>query len=61
MYVQCPIFLSDFKEIWSFSKDFHKSFQLKISRKSVQLEPRSYMRIDGQTDGHKKASRRCRD
>jgi hypothetical protein len=57
MYVECPIFLWDYKEIWSFSKEFHKSSQLKISSKSVQLEPRWYMRING----HEETSRRCRD
>jgi hypothetical protein len=30
-------------------------------RKSVRLEPRCYMRIDGQTDEHEEASRRSRD
>jgi len=54
-------FCSILKEIWSSSKDFHKSYQTKISRKSVQWEPRCYMRIDGQTDGHEEPSTRCRD
>ena len=59
--VHCAVFLLNFKEIWSSSKDFHKSSQLKISRKSVQLEPRCYMRIGGRTDGHEEPSRLCHD
>ena len=49
LHVMCPILLSDFNQIWSFSTHFHKSPQYKISRKSVQLEPRRNMRPDRRT------------
>jgi hypothetical protein len=35
-YVRCPIQLTDFNQIRSFSIDFHKSSQYQTSRKSVQ-------------------------
>jgi len=36
--------LTDFNQICSFSRDFHKVLQHQISRKSVQWEPRWYTR-----------------
>ena len=47
----CPIFLSDFKQIWIFLTDFHRCLQHDISRKSAQRESRWYIRRDGQTEG----------
>jgi len=51
LHVSARKFCSIFKEIWSFSTDFNKRLQYQISRKSVQWEPRWYMRTDGQTNG----------
>jgi len=34
--VKCPIFLSNFNQIWIFSRYFQKSYQYQISRKSVK-------------------------
>jgi len=39
---ECPIFLSDFNQIWVLSTNFRKNFQ--ISLKSAQWEPRRYTR-----------------
>jgi len=39
IHIKCPIFLSDFTEIWIFSTDFHKSLQFESSRKSFHWEP----------------------
>ena len=47
--VSCMIIhgaLSDFHQLWIFSADFRRSFQYQISRKSVHLEPRCYIRTD---------------
>lgn len=38
--------LSDFNQNWSSLTDFCKSAQYKIPQKSIQLEPRLYMRTD---------------
>jgi hypothetical protein len=35
LHVNCPIYLLDFNEIWSFSADFHWSTQYQIPRKSI--------------------------
>ena len=43
-HVMCPIVLSDFLQIWSFSTNFHRRVQYQISRKSFQWQPRCYMR-----------------
>jgi len=47
LYVKFPVLLSDCSKIWSFSTDFRGRSQFQISRKSVQWEPRCYMRTDG--------------
>jgi hypothetical protein len=44
----CPIFLSDFNPIWTFSTDRHKSSHYPVSLKFIQGEPRRYVRTDGQ-------------
>jgi len=51
-HIEGPIFLSDFKQIRSFSTDFHKILQNQISLKSVQQEPLPYTQTDTQMDGH---------
>ena len=35
LHVNCPIVLSDFNRIWSFSADFRGSAQYQIPRKSI--------------------------
>jgi len=50
---QCPIFFSDFNQIWIFLTDFHKSHEYQIPQKSVQQDPLWYV----QTEGHDEASR----
>jgi hypothetical protein len=35
LHTNCPIFLSDFNQIWSFSANFHASIQYQIPRKST--------------------------
>jgi hypothetical protein len=47
--VKCPIVLPDFNQIRSSSTDFDKRHQYQILRKSVQSEPRWYMRADRRT------------
>jgi len=44
LHVKCPLRLFDFNQILSFSTDFPNSLQYQISRKSVHLEPRWYVR-----------------
>jgi hypothetical protein len=39
-HIECPIFLTDFIQIWIFSADFHENLQYQFSRKSVQRESR---------------------
>jgi hypothetical protein len=34
-HVNCPTFVPDFNQVWSFSIDFHDSLQYQISRKTV--------------------------
>ena len=46
LHVKCPTFLPDFNQILFSQHNFHKSLQFKISRKSVQWEPRWKMRTD---------------
>ena len=58
LHVKYPLFLSDFKESWILSTYFRKIFKYQTSWKSVQWEPSSSMRMDGQTDGHNEASSR---
>jgi hypothetical protein len=46
LHVNCALCLFDFKQILSFSTDFHNGLQYQISRKSAHLEPRWYMRTE---------------
>jgi hypothetical protein len=58
LHVECPIFLSDFKQIWVLPTCFRKSSKYQISLKCVQWDPRWHM----QTDRHGEPKRRfCRD
>jgi len=41
LYINCPIFVSDYQQIWIVTKYFHVGLHPKISRKSVQWETRS--------------------
>jgi hypothetical protein len=51
LHVNYPLFLSDFKETWIFSKVFRKIHRYQISWKSVQWLPSFFMRTDRRTDG----------
>jgi hypothetical protein len=53
LHVTCPTLSSNLNQIWIFSTDFHRSPHYQISRISVQ----SYLRTDGQTDGHDEANK----
>jgi hypothetical protein len=57
-HVKSPIVLSDVNKFWSFSTDFYKSPQHRISRKSIQCG-KVLIRGDGQTeaDGHDEANK----
>jgi len=57
-YTKFPIFSSDFKQIWIYSKEFRRSPRYQILRKSVQWELRYYMQSDGRTDRHDECNRR---
>ena len=57
LHVKCPIWSSDFNQIYSFSTRFRRSSQYKISRKSVQWEPPWYKRTHGVTDRHDEAKK----
>jgi hypothetical protein len=50
LHVKCPIFLFDFKQIWSFSTDFLKICILKFHE---NLFSESYADICGQTNRHR--------
>ena len=50
VHIKCPVFLSDFKQIWIFWTDFSKSFQYRTSRTSLRWEPSWYGLPDEQTD-----------
>jgi hypothetical protein len=54
LHVQCPLFWSDFNEIWIFLKNLRKILKYKISRKSFPCEPRCFM-LTRQTDRHDEA------
>jgi hypothetical protein len=51
LYVKYPLFLSDFNEICTFSKDFRKILKLQFLWKSFQLKPSWSMRTEEETDG----------
>ena len=55
LHVKCPTFLTDFKEIYVFSADFHK-----VPTTKFQSYPTRGSRADicGQTDGHDEGNRR---
>ena len=48
LQVKCPIFFSDFNQMWIFWTDFHNSPQEQISHKFM-WKPRYYKRMYGQT------------
>jgi len=58
LHVKYPLFLSDFNEASFFSADFRKMLKYQIWWKSVQWQPSSSMRTDGQTNRHNEANSR---
>jgi hypothetical protein len=49
LLVKCPIFLSDFNQIWIFSTEFQLSPEYKSSWNSAKWESCWYMQTDGRT------------
>jgi len=60
LHVNCPKFLSDFIQIWSFSARFHNRTESQISWKSVLLGQHKYMRTDEQEHGQKRKEKKLR-
>jgi len=56
-YIKNPFFVSDFNQIRSFSTDFLRSPQYKISRNSVQWDPRWSTWSDCRKNRHDEARR----
>jgi len=55
-----PLFLSGFNKTWIFSKDFRKKWSnIKFHAKSVQWEPRCYMRTDVHDEATSRFSEFC--
>jgi hypothetical protein len=50
LHVVCPIFLSDFNQIWILSTGFNGSLQHRTSRQSVQFAPSWYTQTDRQME-----------
>jgi hypothetical protein len=50
LHIKYPLFLPDFNRAWIFLTDFRTFLKYKILWKSVQWEPRCFMRTDGQAD-----------
>jgi hypothetical protein len=46
LFINFPIFLPDFNQIWIFWTDFNESPQYQISRTSDQWEPRRWMQTE---------------
>jgi len=57
-HVNCPLFLSDFNEIWIFSTDFRKKNKYQISWKSVRWQRGCSMRKNRRKDRRDEASSR---
>ena len=60
LQVKCPIFLSDFDQIWSFWKDLRKIYLYQISRTFLLWEPRWYTGTSRHADGYVEAQRGLR-
>jgi hypothetical protein len=50
LHVKCPIVVSDFNQLWSFSTHFRKSHQYQISQKYIHWGPCCYVHTYIQTD-----------
>jgi hypothetical protein len=50
LHVQYPLFLPHLNQPWILSTDFRKTHKYKISRKSIQWEPKCSMGTDGEMD-----------
>ena len=60
LYGKCPIFLSNFNQIWIVLTGFHVNPQYQISRKSVQWRLHWYMQTDGQDECNRRFLGLCR-
>ena len=49
-HIKCPLFLSDFNEIWTFWTAFRKRLRHQISWKFVQWKPSCSMQKDGRAE-----------
>jgi len=59
LHVKYRLLLSDFKEIWFFSRDLRKILKYQIPWKSVQWEPSCSMRTDGHDEANSRFSEFC--
>jgi len=50
LHVKHPLFLSEFKETWTFWAEFRKTLKYHISWKSIQCEPSCSTQTNGPTD-----------
>jgi hypothetical protein len=52
IHLKCPLFLSNFNQIWIFSTYFRENTQISNFTKTFQWGPCCYMRTDGRTEAN---------